>query len=110
MERALEELVRARAQNLCEYCRLHQTQHPWRFEIDHIIAEQHGGATNAQNLALCCPKCNRHKGLNLSGVDPLSSQIVPLFNPRQQRWLDHFRWNGAVLVGLTVTEGRRLLF
>src|ERR1051325_6119960 len=99
--RALEELVRARAANRCEYCQLPQDRHPWRFELDHIIAEQHGGQTLSENLALCCPRCNRHKGPNIAGIDPQSEQIVPLFNPRTMRWVDHFRWNGAVLVGFT---------
>jgi hypothetical protein len=30
---------------------------------------------------------------------------VPLFNPRVQVWLEHFRWDGAMLLPLTA-EGR----
>ncbi len=26
---------------------------------------------------------------------------MPLFHPRSDRWLDHFRWDGPVLIGLT---------
>jgi len=101
MSPTLEQQVRARAANRCEYCQLAQHQHQWRFQIDHIIAEQHGGATELSNLALCCPKCNRHKGPNLSGVDPQTNGVVTLYHPRNQRWSDHFQWNGAILIGLT---------
>src|ERR1035441_2513852 len=86
---------------LCEYCHAPQAYYTERFQIDHIIARQHGGETIIENLALCCLECNRRKGPNLSGVDPLSNQIVTLFHPRNERWLDHFKWENAILVGLT---------
>ena len=101
MNRALEDLVRARAADRCEYCHLVQSQHPWRFEIDHIIAEQHGGTAEPNNLAMCCPKCNRHKGPNISGIDPDTAAVVALFHPRKQIWTEHFKWNGPLLIGLT---------
>jgi hypothetical protein len=72
-----------------------------RFEIDHIVAQHHGGATNAENLALACQRCNAHKGPNIAGIDPLTGQLVPLFHPRQDRWTEHFEWSGAQLVGRT---------
>lgn len=65
------------------------------------MARQHGGTGDTKNLALACAYCNRHKGPNLSGVDPQSSKVVRLFNPRTQSWGDHFAWNGAILSGLT---------
>ena len=101
----LDRLVRARAQECCEYCRLPQAYHPWRFEIDHVIAQQHQGHSDPENLALCCPRCNRHKGPNIAGVDPESRRIVPLFNPRTTSWHDHFEWNGPWLIRKTA-EGR----
>jgi hypothetical protein len=103
MTRALEDQVRSRAANRCEYCQLPQAVHPWRLEIDHIIAAQHGGLTSEENLALCCPKCNRHKGPNLTGFDTDTHQVVLLFHPRQQRWSEHFSWNQAVLAGATAS-------
>jgi hypothetical protein len=71
------------------------------YQIDHIIAEQHGGPTTRENLALSCLHCNKHKGPNLAGLDPLTGQLQRLFHPRQDRWEDHFCWNGPRLVGLT---------
>ena len=100
---SLEQFVRDRARGLCEYCHAPQAYYPERFQIDHIIARQHRGETIIENLALCCLECNRRKGPNLSGVDPLSNQIVTLFHPRNERWRDHFKWENAILVGLTPT-------
>jgi hypothetical protein len=74
---------------------------PIRFQIDHIRPRKHQGPTEAANLALTCAPCNRFKGPNLSGVDPDTGRVVPLFRPRSHRWAEHFRWNGPVLVGRT---------
>jgi hypothetical protein len=66
-----------------------------------VIAKQHLGPTTAENLALACGRCNRHKGPNVAGVDPLTGQLAPLFNPRKDSWRDHFRWDGGAIVGNT---------
>jgi hypothetical protein len=101
MERALQEAVWQRAHDRCEYCQMPQSRDPIPFEIDHIIAEQHGGKFTINNSCLCCFACNRHKGPNIAGIDPKSRRIVRLFNPRRHKWARHFRWNGAVLIGRT---------
>src|SRR5215831_15378891 len=101
MERALQEQVWQRARDCCEYCQMPQARDPIPFEIDHIIAEQHGGKLTINNSCLCCFACNRHKGPNIAGIDPKSGKIVPLFNPRRHKWSRHFRWDGPVLMGLT---------
>ena len=102
MEAALRELVRQRADNRCEYCSLRQDEDSFfRFHIEHIIAKQHGGTTAEENLALSCHFCNRRKGPNLSGIDPKSLRVVQLFNPRTQRWSDHFRRSGPLIIGRT---------
>lgn len=49
--------------------------------------------------------CNLHKGPNIAGLDPLTGQLTPLFNPRTHRWEEHFRYEGPRLIGLT-PEGR----
>ena len=72
-----------------------------RFQIDHVIALQHGGGSYLDNLALCCGRCNRYKGPNLAGIDPDSVAIVRLYHPRTDSWTEHFRWNGARLEGRT---------
>lgn len=101
MDRSLHQLVWQRAGGLCEYCQRPQDSSSCPFEIDHIVAEQHGGATDAGNLAVACIYCNRHKGPNLSGTDPETGRIVRLFNPRTDGWDEHFEWAGPVLHGRT---------
>jgi hypothetical protein len=101
MDEQLRELVRRRAEHSCEYCRLPEAVSFIPFEIDHIIAQKHGGATVAGNLALSCTYCNGYKGPNIAGIDPESRAIHRLFNPRNDRWDEHFSWNGAVLVSTT---------
>src|SRR3954454_6388525 len=101
MERALEELVRRRAAERCEYCQVPQARDRLPFEIDHIIAKKHRGLTRAGNLCLACFACNNHKGPNISGIDKQTKTIVPLFNPRRHKWGRHFRWDGPILVGRT---------
>jgi 5-methylcytosine-specific restriction endonuclease McrA len=54
MNAALERLVWHRAQSRCEYCQLSQAFSPLPHAIDHIIARQHHGPTQAENLALAC--------------------------------------------------------
>ncbi len=40
--------------------------------------------------------CNRYKGSNIASVSS-SGELVPLFNPRQSEWRDHFKLNGSVI-------------
>ncbi|HRI72114.1 MAG TPA: HNH endonuclease signature motif containing protein [Polyangium sp.] len=103
MDAALTALVRNRAQLTCEYCRLPQAFSAIPFEIDHIVAQKHGGPTQEENLALSCFYCNSRKGPNIAGVDPASGRIVRLYHPRKDRWSRHFEWAGAILQGKTAT-------
>jgi 5-methylcytosine-specific restriction endonuclease McrA len=93
--------VRERANGVCEYCRLPQAAYPRGFEVDHVIAEQHGGATRMSNLCISCGRCNRSKGPNIAGIDKKSRQVTPLLHPRRDDWDEHFAWRGVRLVGLT---------
>lgn len=101
MERKLAELVWRRAAGRCEYCQVAQGFDRLAFEIDHIFAQKHRGPTRAGNLCLACFASNNHKGPNISGIDPKTRKIVPLFNPRRHKWSRHFRWDGLLLIGLT---------
>jgi len=97
----LDRFVRDRARGRCEYCRLPAALHPAPFQIDHVIARQHAGGTEPENLALACVHCNRYKGPNIAGIDPDTGEIVRLFHPRRDEWSAHFAWNGAEVMGLT---------
>lgn len=101
IDRALAQAVRRRAGEACEYCRLPQSARRLKFPIDHVIAQQHRGPTVSENLALCCGRCNRHKGPNLAGIDPISGVMIRLFNPRRDTWSEHFRWDGPYIAGVT---------
>lgn len=101
MDRALEQLVWQRADSICEYCHMPHGLTVLPFQIDHIIAEQHGGPTRSENLALSCLICNATKGPNIASIDAVTGSLVPLFNPRRDLWHEHFQWDGPRLVGLT---------
>jgi hypothetical protein len=101
----LRRQVIERAGNRCEYCRIHQEDAGSRHQVDHIIAEKHGGKTVLENLALSCLPCNRRKASDIGAIDPNSGQLVRLFDPRQQKWSDHFQFVSASVVG-TTPEGR----
>jgi hypothetical protein len=106
---ALRQLVSDRASGACEYCLIHQTFSIYSHEVDHIIALKHGGQTTAENLVLACLPCNRHKGSDLTSIDPLTGAITSLFNPRRQAWTEHFKTDGGYISGLTAT-GRTTVF
>lgn len=105
MDARLQAQVWRRAHNRCEYCQFPARLTPVPFQIDHIIAEKHGGATILGNLALSCFFCNTFKGPNVAGLDAETQTVTRLYHPRNDRWDEHFYWNGSVLEGLT-TVGR----
>jgi len=102
--KALRELVVRRANGLCEYCQTAQTI-VIEIEVDHIIPESAGGLTTEENLCLACVSCNSYKNAAQIAPDPESGDDVPLYNPRTQKWKDHFRWSeeGTRLIGRTST-------
>ncbi len=94
--------VRERAKHRCEYCQLKQEDSPLAvLHVEHVIPKKHGGDDELDNLALACIDCNLHKGPNLTGLDPLTGKITPLFSPRTQDWPEHFKWQGVQIIGLT---------
>lgn len=102
MDAAARELVRRRAEDRCEYCRLPQTAAPFfTFHVEHIRARQHGGSDDPENLALACPDCNAFKGPNVTTVDPESDAVVPLYDPREHAWDEHFEYHGSRIFGIT---------
>ena len=100
---SLRRLVVQRARGCCEYCLLHQDDTDFAHHVDHLIALKHGGRTEEENLALACMECNLRKGPDLAAIDPVEKVVVSLFNPRVQRWSEHFTVVNASLVGTTPT-------
>jgi hypothetical protein len=102
MENALDEQIRSRAEHCCEYCQLPEALADMPFQIDHIIAIKHGGATILENLALSCFACNSYKGPNIAGIDPATGRVVRLFHPRRDSWANHFGWIDGVIFARTI--------
>ena len=101
MNARLAEQIWRRAGGGCEHCGIPFPDYRLPFQIDRIVARQHGGSTDLENLALSCLHCNRHKGPNIAGRDPVTGELQRLFRPRKDSWGQHFRLDGAVLIGLT---------
>lgn len=86
----LRQEVIERAGFRCEYCLLHRDDARLRHEVDHVIAEKHGGLTESHNLAYACFPCNRNKGSDIGSLDD-SGALSRFFNPRMDIWQEHFR-------------------
>jgi len=102
---ALRRAVIERAKNSCEYCGISDDVMLAPHETDHVVGEQHGGATELDNLAYACFRCNRFKGPNIATRDPHTNAFVPLYNPRTDRWRTHFDLEGAEIIALTPVGG-----
>jgi HNH endonuclease len=98
---SLRKQVYQEARGCCEYCLIPDIATFAPHEIDHIIAEKHGGLTEAENLALSCTLCNKHKGSDLTSIDPETGEIVPLYHPRQDLWREHFQIKDAEFTALS---------
>ncbi|HNU05097.1 MAG TPA: HNH endonuclease [Anaerolineae bacterium] len=101
--RAVRRRVSALAEHRCGYCQTSQRISGAPMHIEHIVPLALGGTSDDTNLWLACAWCNSFKGTKISGVDPVTGDEVPLFNPRTQRWSEHFRWSddGSEIVGMT---------
>jgi len=100
IDAAIGRIVRQRAGDRCEYCRLQQAHYPlWRHQIEHIVPKKHFGSDQLGNLSLACVRCNLSKSSNLTGIDPLTDEIVALFHPRIDRWEQHFHFEKAIIEG-----------
>lgn len=89
--------VRRRARGICEYCRLSETLVAAGaiYEVEHIrpaslFSRSDPAADDLDNLAWACPRCNLRKGNKIDGFDAQTDRRVRLFNPRSDRWSDHF--------------------
>ncbi|MEM9244873.1 MAG: HNH endonuclease signature motif containing protein [Cyanobacteria bacterium P01_F01_bin.153] len=96
---ALRREVAERAAGCCEYCKIPEVLTFASHEVDHVIAEKHGGATVSENLALACVLCNQRKGSDIASVDPATGKIERLFNPRADRWGENFTLEEVQIAG-----------
>ena len=95
--------IRQRANLLCEYCHSSEEASASLFTFDHLMPQSLGGTDTEDNLALACHRCNGRRYNFTEGTDPETQAIVPLFNPRQNKWSEYFVWSadGQKIVGIT---------
>jgi HNH endonuclease len=100
---ASRQRIRQRANFLCEYCHSSEEASASLFTFDHLMPQSLGGTDTENNLALACHRCNGRRYNFTDGVDPETQTIVPLFNPRQNEWPEHFIWSadGQKVLGIT---------
>ena len=96
----IRRLVESRANRLCEYCLVHENDTYLGCQVDHVIAEKHGGLTEPDNLCYACAYCNRCKGTDVGSVTT-TGEFTRFYNPRVDRWPEHFQWNGVLIEALT---------
>lgn len=92
--------VAARAGHRCEYCHAPQAVFNVPFEVEHISPLAKGGREDDSNRALACRSCNLNKSDRIDAVDPVTTQRVRLFNPREDNWLDHFIFESSLAMPL----------
>ncbi len=105
ISKALRQRVAEISKYRCGYCLTSQHIIGPYLEIDHIVPESKGGAAEEPNLTLACPMCNSYKSGHTHAVDPITQQVVLLFDPRREDWHTHFEWRerGAIIYGRTQT-------
>ena len=92
-----------RANWCCEYCKTPQRFCPDTFSIDHILPTSRRGRGELTNFAFACQGCNNAKYDHTTARDPLSGATVRLFNPRSDRWAEHFEWEESFTLILGIT-------
>ncbi|MEM8523218.1 MAG: HNH endonuclease signature motif containing protein [Bacteroidota bacterium] len=92
-----------RAFGKCEYCLswMHNAIHT--FHIEHIRPFHLSEDSSIENLALSCGGCNSFKSIKTSAIDPVTKELVSLFNPRKHEWKEHFTWSDDYLQVIGIT-------
>ena len=106
VSKELREVVQRRAHGACEYCHLPEDASVLPHQVDHIVASQHRGPDDLDNLCLCCIRCNLKKGPNIASLDPAVGRVVSLFHPRRQVWHEHFSFDEEGRIHGLTPEGR----
>ena len=96
----LRRLVARRADGLCEYCLIHESDTFLGCEVDHVISQKHGGLTTPDNLAYACVYCNRAKGSDVGSITP-TGDFSRFFHPRTDLWPDHFELHDVTIIPRT---------
>ena len=100
---SVRQQVEQDAGNRCGYCLTERRYTAKILHVEHIIPIAAGGSSTIDNLWLACDLCNSYKGIATQAIDPVTGDLAPLFNPRTQKWSEHFQWSeeGTYIIGLT---------
>ena len=90
---SVRQQVELDAGNRCGYCLTERRYTAKLLHVEHIIPIATGGTSTIDNLWLACDLCNSYKGMATHATDQVSDELAPLFNPRKQKWSEHFRWS-----------------
>lgn len=75
----------------CCYCLTTEANSGIPMTYDHIQPLSKGGKTSFENLCLACRSCNEFKSDSTEAIDPSTGETTPIFNPRTQKWFEHFQ-------------------
>lgn len=97
------DFIAHRARGCCEYCQTPHDYSPDTFNVEHIISLFENGTNDLFNLAFYCGGCNNRKRDKIKALDPETNILISLFNPRTDKWNEHFQWsdNFSIVVGIT---------
>lgn len=100
---AIQRLVLTESKGFCEYCWLPPNFSSSSFQFDHILPTSKGGLSVFKNLARSCAGCNGGKQDKTHYFDPLTHLLCRLYNPREDKWAEHFQWieDDMMIEGLT---------
>ena len=105
MKESIKQAVQERAKYCCEYCWAQSKISADNFVMEHIIPVVKGGATDLNNLAFSCQRCNNHKFTATHAIDAATGATAPLYHPREDIWEEHFQWSDdfTEIVGISPT-------
>ena len=89
----LRRQIREDAAGRCGYCHSPEVLLGMPLEVEHLQPHAISGSSTRENLWLACSRCNDFKGDRVDAEVPETDQRIPLYNPRQQPWSDHFAWS-----------------
>jgi HNH endonuclease len=95
----VRQLVREKANFCCEYCGTSETESGGDLTLDHFQPQSKNGKDEEENLIYCCFRCNLYK----SDYWTDNPNQTPLFNPRNDKFEEHFWFSeSGKLLALTV--------
>jgi HNH endonuclease len=103
--KSIRKAVIERAKDCREYCVGQQAYSMDTLSIEHTFPRSKGCTNDFNNLALSCQGCNTCKHTYIDAIDPETNQTVPLYNPRKNKWEEHFSWSEdyTLILGITPT-------